>query len=91
MEDFKYGKPMIAVGETDTMWTENNFGAYVKDPTDCLRGTLDDKKVRCKIASKVRDPEEAADLYAYLHALAPYEADYARLAKSEKSGQIGPP
>lgn len=73
--NFKYGKPMIAAGEAGAVWTEENFVAYVQDPADWLRTTLGDKKARSRMGWKVRDTKEAADLYAYLHSLAPYEAE----------------
>ncbi|PVA11743.1 cytochrome C [Pelagivirga sediminicola] len=75
VEDFKYGKSMAEVADTDTIWTEENFVAYVKDPTDWLRETLDDKKARSKMAWKVRDDKDAADVFAYLHSLSPGDAE----------------
>jgi cytochrome c len=73
--DFKYGKAMAAVQATGTIWTEENFVAYVQDPSDWLKATLDDKKARSKMGWKVRDPQDAADLYAFLHSLAPHAAE----------------
>lgn len=75
VEDFKYGKAMAEAGESGAEWTEENFVAYVQDPTDWLRTTLDDSKARSRMGWKVRDPQEAADLYAYLHSIAPATAE----------------
>ena len=75
VEGFKYSKSMAEAGETDAIWTEETFVAYVQDPTDWLRETLDNKKARSKMSWKVRDPQEAADLYAFLHSVAPAKAD----------------
>lgn len=75
VEDFKYGKPMVAAGEAGVTWTEENFVTYVQDPNVWLRTTLDDKKARSRMAWKVRDPQEAADLFAYLHDLAPHQPE----------------
>ncbi|WP_113910786.1 c-type cytochrome [Roseovarius dicentrarchi] len=75
VEGFRYGKPMVEAGETDVIWDEENFVAYVQDPSDWLKTTLDTNKARSKMAWKVRDPQEAADLYAYLHDLAPYTGE----------------
>ncbi len=73
--DFNYGKAMAAVADTGAVWTEENFVAYVQDPSDWLKATLDNKKARSKMGWKVRDPQDAADLYAFLHSLAPHEAE----------------
>ncbi|MFX0545852.1 c-type cytochrome [Roseovarius sp. S1116L3] len=71
VEDFKYGKPMIEAHDTGAEWTEENFVAYVQDPTDWLQTTLDDSKARSKMTWKVRKEQDALDLYAYLHSIAP--------------------
>jgi cytochrome c len=69
--DFEYGDGMIAYGETGAVWEEENFVAYVQDPTDFLRTALDDRRARGKMAFQVRDAQQAADIYAYLASLAP--------------------
>lgn len=74
-EDFKYGKPMAEAGEMGLVWDEENFVAYVQDPTDWLRAAIDDKKARSRMGWKVRDPQEAADIYAYLYSIAPGSAE----------------
>ena len=73
--DFRYGKPMAEAGEMGLVWDEENFVAYVQDPTDWLRAATDDKKARSRMGWKVRDPQEAADLYAYLYSIAPGNAE----------------
>ena len=75
VEDFKYGKSMAEAGEMGTIWDEANFTAYVQDPTDWLRTSIDDSKARSRMGWKVRDPQEAADLYAYLYSIAPGQAE----------------
>jgi cytochrome c len=75
VEDFKYGKSLAEAGEAGIMWDEANFTAYVQDPTDWLRAAIDDKKARSRMGWKVRDPQEAADLYAYLYSIAPASAE----------------
>ncbi|WP_138933857.1 c-type cytochrome [Roseovarius arcticus] len=75
VEGFKYGKALAAAGEAGNMWDEENFVAYVQDPTDWLRKATDDKKARSRMGWKVRDPQEAADLYAYLYSIAPAAAE----------------
>ena len=71
VEDFKYGKSAMEAAEQGIEWTEENFVAYVQDPTGWLRDVLDDDKARSKMSWKVRDEQDAKDLYAYLHSIGP--------------------
>lgn len=66
VEDFRYGDSIIELGETGAVWTEEAFVGYVQDPTGWLRTTLDDNRARGKMAYRVRDAQEATDIYAYL-------------------------
>lgn len=70
-EGFRYGDSITEVGETDAVWSEENFVAYVQDPTQWLRDTLADRRARSKMGYKVRSNEEALDIFAYLSSLAP--------------------
>jgi len=71
--DFEYGEAMVAYGATGAVWEEENFVAYVQDPTDFLRTELDDRRARGKMAFQVRDEQQARDIYAYLASLTPAE------------------
>jgi len=71
IEGFRYGKDMSKAGEEGLVWTEEHFVEYVQDPTAYLRIVLDDKRARGKMAFKVRDPQDATNIYAYLASLAP--------------------
>lgn len=65
--DFKYGKSIVEYGQKDgVVWTEENFVAYVQDPTGFLKEVLDDKRARGKMSYKVKKEEDAVNLYAYL-------------------------
>ncbi len=66
---YRYGEALAAVGLSGAMWSQDAFVAYVQDPTDWLRLQLEDRRARSKMAFKVRTPEEALDLYAYLESL----------------------
>lgn len=68
---FRYGDSIAKVGETGLVWSEADFVAYVQDPTQWLRDTLDDRRARSKMGYKVRSSQEALDIYAYLASLAP--------------------
>ncbi len=71
VEDFRYSNGLEAAAEAEIEWTEENFVGYVQDPTGWLRETLDDSKLRSKMSYKVREEEDAVNLYAYLASLAP--------------------
>ena len=66
IEGFRYGDAIVKLGETGQVWTEEAFVAYVQDPTGWLRAELDDNRARGKMAYRVRDAQDAVDMYAYL-------------------------
>ena len=67
VEDFRYSPSMAAAGEAGLVWTEENFIAYVENPTGFLREFLDDSSARGSMAFQLRSG--AADLYAYLESV----------------------
>ena len=70
VEGYRYGKSIVAAGaENSLVWTEDTFVAYVQDPKGFLRTYLDDKKARAKMSYKLRDEEDARNIYAYLFSL----------------------
>jgi len=69
--DFRYSKSMVAAGEAGTVWNEENFAGYVKDPTGWLKELLDDKRARGNMAFKLRSEEDAANVWAYVTSLDP--------------------
>ena len=69
VEGYRYGDDIVAVGETGRIWDEESFVAYVMDPTGWLREETGDRRARGKMAYQVRDAQQAADIYAYLHGL----------------------
>ena len=71
VEGFRYSTAMVDAGEGGLMWDEASFVGYVQDPTAWLREHLDDNRARGKMAFKVRKEEDAVNLWAYLHSLAP--------------------
>lgn len=66
VEDFRYSDAIVELGEAGTVWTEEAFVAYVQDPTGWLRETLDDNRARGKMAYRVRNEEDALNIYAFL-------------------------
>ena len=69
VEGYRYGDDILAVGASGQIWDEEGFVAYVMDPTGWLREATGDRRARGKMAYQVRDAQQAADLYAYLHGL----------------------
>jgi cytochrome c len=75
VEDFRYSGSMTEAGEAGLVWNEENFVAYVLDPTGFLRGYLDDNRARGQMAFRVRSEDDAKNLYAYLASLAPADGE----------------
>lgn len=69
-EGFRYSPALTAASEAGLVWEEENFVAYVQDPTGYLREALDDSSARGAMAFRVRSEEDALNLYAYLVSLA---------------------
>lgn len=65
VEGYRYGKDVLAAGEAGLVWTEETFVAYVQDPTAFLREFLDNGRARSKMSFKLRNAEDATNLYAY--------------------------
>lgn len=73
-EDFsKYGDSLVAAGEAGLEWNEADFVTYVADPKDFLKEYLDDSKAKSKMAFKLKDEEDAANVWAYLVSVGPQE------------------
>ncbi|SDJ29121.1 c-type cytochrome [Lutimaribacter saemankumensis] len=70
-EDFRYSDSMVAAGEAGLVWSEEEFVKYVQDPTAYLRDYLDDDSARGKMSYKLRDVEDAANIWAYLASVSP--------------------
>lgn len=72
-EDFakKYGKSTKAAGEAGLAWDEEQFVTYVADPRQFLRDYLDDKKAKSKMSFKLKDEQDARDVWAYLVSVGP--------------------
>lgn len=71
VEDFRYGKDIVAAGEAGMVFDEATFVTYVMDPKAAIQEVLDDEKARSKMSYRVRKEDEARDLYAFLLSLAP--------------------
>lgn len=65
VEGFRYSDLIIAAGEAGLVYDEANFVPYVMDPTAHLR-EVSGEGGRGKMSFKVRDEEDAVNLYAFL-------------------------
>lgn len=68
VEGYKYGKSIIALGETGLVWDEILLAEYLINPTDFLKTKLDDSKAKSKMSLKLRKGGE--DVAAYLASVA---------------------
>ncbi len=73
VEGFRYSGELVDAGQQGLVWDADTFVAYSVDPVGFLRAFLDDRKVRGKMTYKVRKPDDAKDLYAFLRSVGPAE------------------
>jgi cytochrome c len=73
--DFRYGDGIVAAGEGGLVWDEASFVAYVQDPTSFLRETTGNNRARGNMSFRVRNEDQARDLYAFLATFSPAPAE----------------
>lgn len=61
-----YSDDLIAYGQTGIFWEEDNLVSFLQNPVGHLREQLDDPSARSKMSYRLRDAEDASDVYAYL-------------------------
>ncbi len=71
LEGFKYGESIVALGATGFVWDEASFVEYTADPAKFLKAKLGDDKAKSKMAFKLKKPEDAANVWAYIVSLSP--------------------
>jgi cytochrome c len=80
--DFKgYGDSLVALGAGGFAWNEADFVVYVQDPGKFLKDKLGDTKAKSKMSFKLKKPEDAANVWAYIASLSPAPADAAAPAE----------
>lgn len=67
VEGFRYSADLQAAGAAGLVWTDENFLAYVADPTGFLRSFTGNASARSSMNYQMRSGAE--DLLAYLHSL----------------------
>jgi len=73
VDDFRYSDSIIAAGEAGLVWNEEDFVAFLADPKAYLATYLDDRRARSKMSFRLRDEQDARDLWAYLVSVGPAE------------------
>ena len=66
VEGYKYGKSIVAYGETGATWTEEELFDWLANPKKYLRAKLEDKKAKSKMSAKLKKEDERKDVIAYL-------------------------
>ena len=69
VEGFKYGKTLVAAGESGLVWTEESLAAFVADPKGYLKEATGDSKAKSKMTFKLK--KGGADVAAYLASVGP--------------------
>ncbi|MDG4646913.1 c-type cytochrome [Roseibacterium sp. SDUM158017] len=70
-EEFRWSPGLQALNEQGVQLTEENFVAYIQDPTGFIREATGDDSLRGAMAAqRLRGDTAGADLYAYLVSLA---------------------
>ncbi len=72
--DFKYGDGIIEAGAKGLVWDEAQLAEYVQNPTGFLETFTGDPKARGMMMFKLKKPEDAANVAAFLASLAPAPA-----------------
>ena len=88
--EFKYGESIVALGATGFSWDEASFVEYVQDPAKFLKSKLGDDKAKSKMAFKLKKPEDAANLWAYIASLSPAAAAAGEAAAAEGTTEPAP-
>lgn len=68
--DFKFSKSMASLAENpENIWTEDDFVAWLQNPAAYLKQKTGDEKARSKMTFKVKDAEDAKNIWAYIVSL----------------------
>jgi cytochrome c len=67
VDGFRYSPDLVAAGQAGLTWTEENFIAYVENPTGFIRTYTGNAGARSAMGFQLR--AGGADLFAYLQSL----------------------
>jgi len=65
-EGYKYSPSMIAAGEAGLVWDQELVAQFIEDPKKFLQTYLDDSGVKTKMALKISNEDDRADVAAYV-------------------------
>ncbi|WP_020042500.1 c-type cytochrome [Salipiger mucosus] len=71
VEGFNYSDDMVAAGEQGLMWNLEDFTPYVQGPSGFLQDYTGDGSARGKMTFRLRNAEQAPDIWAYLVSVGP--------------------
>jgi len=71
VEDFRYGDSIVEAGEAGLAWNEEAFVGFVADPKKYLAEYLDVKRAKSKMSYRLKDEEDAKNVWAYLVSVGP--------------------
>ena len=66
VEKYKYSPDYVTAGEKGLKWTEENISNYLKNPKKFLAAYLEKKKVKSRMATKIRQADKRNNIAAYL-------------------------
>lgn len=66
VDGYKYSNSLKAASEADLIWNERNLVSWLLGPSDFMKEVLDDGGAKSKMAFKLKKPEDAANVIAYL-------------------------
>ncbi len=69
--DYEYSESAVAAGAAGLVWDEAQLVAYLADPSAFLKEVTGDPAARSMMSFKLRKPEDAADVVAYIASLSP--------------------
>ena len=69
VEDFRYSDALVALGAEGRVWTEEDFVPYSMDTTAWLREATGDRRARSLMSWRVREEQQARDIYAFIASL----------------------
>ncbi len=86
--DYKgYDDTIVALGAAGAVWTEEDFVAYVQNPTKFLKEKSGDTKAKSKMSFMLKKEEDARNVWAFLASLSPAPAD---AAAAPADGTVAP-
>ena len=69
VDGFRYSGRLGALKNAAVVWTEDNFVAYVQDPTGYIREATGNNSARGAMSFRVRSEADALNVYAYIVSL----------------------